>query len=128
MASREEVTQAIFEICRDELPGINWQLNIIGAQRSSQVEGSISCTDMDFESISKGLVQANANYEIYIIDMQGKSDIDGMGDLLFEKLNDNNLGGLVFSCRVVRMAYGAAKEFSAWAVKLELQVAYNMYY
>ena len=127
MSRAREVTNALADIIKEAVPGVKWNVNIVGAAAGKGVEGTISCDEVTFEQDAYDVCTAMAVYSIYVLDINGITDIDDLSDTLFEVLHNNDLGGMIDNGLVKRIVFGAvANNTKAVAMLLEYQVEYDM--
>lgn len=127
MSRAREVTNALADIIKEAVPGVKWNVNIIGASAGKGLEGTISCDEVTFEQDAYDVCTATVVYSIYVLDINGTTDIDDLSDTLFEVLHNNDLGGMIDNGLVKRIVFGAvANNTKAVAMLLEYQVEYDM--
>lgn len=127
MSRAREVTNALADIIKEAVPGVKWNVNIVGASAGKGLEGTISCDEVTFEQDAYDVCTAKAVYSIYVLDINGTTDIDDLSDTLFEVLHNNDLGGMIDNGLVKRIVFGAvANNTKAVAMLLEYQVEYDM--
>ena len=66
MSTRIEITNTIYTACQAVVPSIKWNVNFIGASKSNEPEGSVTCDSIDFINEAKGIVHATAKYNLDI--------------------------------------------------------------
>lgn len=80
MSRAREVTNALADIIKEAVPGVKWNVNIVGASAGKGVEGTISCDEVTFEQDAYDVCTATAVYSIYVLDINGTTDIDDLSD------------------------------------------------
>lgn len=126
MSRAREVTNALADIIKEAVPSVKWNINIVGASAGKGVEGTISCDEVNFEQDAYDICTATAIYSIYVLDINGRTDVDDLSDTLFEVLHNNDLGGLIDNGVVKRIVFGAVtNNAKAVAMLMEYQVEYE---
>ncbi len=127
MSRQKEVTAAVAECVRKAVPEINWSINIVGTNASREVEGTISCDEITYEQDAYGICTATAVYSVYVLDINGRTDVDNLSDVLFEALHNNDLNGMIDNGLVKRIVFGTTSmNTRAVAMLLEYNVEYYM--
>lgn len=128
MGRRQEVTDAIERILKDEIPEIPWTVLVKGFKRSKQTEGTISCDEVSFSDEAKGERTARAIYSICAI--SGAADdvnIDFIADKLDEViLNNPTLDDWATTAKITQILFGVAQGgVEAGAFIATLDVTYD---
>jgi hypothetical protein len=127
MSRQKEVTAAVAECVRKAVPEINWSINIVGTNASREVEGTISCDEITYEQDTYDICTATAVYSVYVLDINGRTDVDNLSDVLFEALHNNDLNGVIDNGLVKRIVFGTTSmNTRAVAMLLEYHVEYYM--
>lgn len=110
MSRRQEVTDAIERILKDELPEVPWTVLVKGIKRSKQTEGTISCDEVNFSFDAKGSRNARALYSISAIASGDSVDIDALADNLDKViLNNPTLDNWATTARITQIFFGVAQ-------------------
>ena len=110
MSRRQEVTDAIERILKDELPEVPWTVLVKGIKRSKQTEGTISCDEVNFSFDAKGSRNARALYSISAIASGNSVDIDALADNLDKViLNNPTLDNWATTARITQIFLGVAQ-------------------
>lgn len=129
MALRNEINETILSACKALLPDIQWTYRLVGAERSKNIQGTISCDRIDILNKSKDLTHALGKYEIFIIDFTGNYDVDTASDTIVDAFNKTNMGGLCLSSEVTRIVYGSAQGYrdsNVCMISLEIEFQYDI--
>ena len=127
MNIRESITDAILKIVEEAAPDVRWASRLRGANRSDQIEGSISCDRVDYTYKAKGLTFARATYSIYLVDINSLEGVDEQADKVFVALHDRDIFGNCTKALITSVQYGAAKENSNVGVALlTLDIEYQI--
>lgn len=125
MATRNDITSTIFTACQAVIPDIKWSYVFTGANKSKDVEGTVSCDKITFKELAKGETYATANYTIFIIDMGKGYDVDSAADALFKVFNQSNMGNICYNVDIKSITYGSVIGVPASSLcKLEMTVEY----
>lgn len=125
MSRQSEITSALASLCRKVVPGINWNVNIVGANAGKGVEGTISCDEVSYEQEAYDVCTATAIYSVYVLDINGKTDVDNLCDVLFKALHNSDLNGLIDNGLVKRVTFGTPRgNTKAVAMLMVYQVEY----
>lgn len=125
MSRQSEITNALASLVKKAVPSVNWNVNIVGANAGKCVEGTISCDEVSYEQEAYDVCTATATYSIYVLDINGKTDIDNMSDVLFKAVHNNDLNGLIDNGLVKRVVFGTPRgNTKAVAMLMEYQVEY----
>ena len=125
MATRNEITSTILTACQAVVPDIKWGLAFTGANKSKEIEGTVSCDEITFKQVAKGETHATAEYSIFIVDMGRGYDVDAAADALFSIFNRSNMGHICYNVSVNRIVYRAVIGVPASNIcKLELTIEY----
>lgn len=110
MSRRQEVTDAIERILKDELPEVPWTVLVKGIKRSKQTEGTISCDEVNFSFDAKGSRNARALYSISAIASGDSVDIDALADNLDKViLNNPTLDNWATTARITQIFFCVAQ-------------------
>ena len=104
---RATVTQTIVDILNEAVPEVPWGIRFSGANRSKEVEGTVSCDRVSFEYDSKDSLVAKATYNIYILDANSTENVDELADKVFVVLNDDDLDGVIICGDITQVQYGS---------------------
>lgn len=104
---RAEVTQTIFDYLKTSVPEVPWSVRLSGANRSKEVEGTVSCDRVSFQYDTKDSLVAKAIYGIYILDANSTENVDALADKVFAVLNNDDLGGVVICGDITQIQYGS---------------------
>lgn len=125
MSRQSEITNALASLVKKAVPSVNWNVNIVGANVGKGVEGTISCDEVSYEQEAYDVCTATAIYSVYVLDINGNTDIDSMSDVLFGALHNNDLNGLIDNGFVKRVVFGTPRgNTKAVAMLMEYQVEY----
>lgn len=125
MSRQSEITNALASLVKKAVPSVNWNVNIVGANVGKGVEGTISCDEVSYEQEAYDVCTATAIYSVYVLDINGNTDIDSMSDVLFGALHNNDLNGLIDNGLVKRVVFGTPRgNTKAVAMRIEYQVKY----
>lgn len=125
MSRQSEITNALASLVKKAVPSVNWNVNIVGANVGKGVEGTISCDEVSYEQEAYDVCTATAIYSVYVLDINGNTDIDSMSDVLFGALHNNDLNGLIDNGLVKRVVFGTPRgNTKAVAMLMEYQVEY----
>lgn len=125
MSRQSEITNALASLVKKAVPSVNWNVNIVGANAGKGVEGTISCDEVSYEQEAYDVCTATATYSVYVLDINGNTDIDSMSDILFGALHNNDLNDLIDNGLVKRVVFGTPRgNTKAVAMLIEYQVEY----
>lgn len=125
MSRQSEITNALASLVKKAVPSVNWSVNIVGGNASKGVEGTVSCDEVSYEQDAYDICTATAIYSIYVLDINAKTDIDNMSDVLFKAVHNNDLNGLIDNGLVKRVVFGTPRgNTKAVAMLMEYQVEY----
>ena len=122
---RKAVSDAIFDILTENVPGVTWTKLFKGFQRGKGVVGSVVSDSVDFEYDAKNQLVATAKYIVIIADSENIDTVDDIADAVFELLDSDDLNGTATVGDVKRITYAAApNKENAGAVLIEYEVKY----
>ena len=71
-------------------------------------------------------MHSNSYIRVYVLDINGKTDVDNLCDVLFKALHNNDLNGLIDNGLVKRVTFGTPRgNTKAVAMLMEYQVEYT---
>ncbi len=126
MSKRIEVTNAIIGLLKKKVPEANWNASITGVNRSSKLEGTVTCDRIEYNYEAYDVLTAKAVYSIYIVDMNSIEGVDDIADKAFVLLNNSDLAGTITEGLVSKIIYGTAQgKQNAGVALLEYVVEYE---
>ena len=66
MSRRQEVTEAIYSLLKEEIQEVEWSTAFSGVKRTQEITGTINCDRISFALDSKNEREAIAKYSISV--------------------------------------------------------------
>ncbi len=126
MSKRTDITDVLMGLLKDQMPDVHWGSLVTGANRTSRLEGTVTCDRITYQEMTKSARKGVMTYSIYLLDTQSIEGVDALADELDALLTQYpDLGGWCTGSRVKEIIFGAAQGRANAGMAL---ISYEVYF